>query len=233
MTGINGWKCRPRDCTYCSHGIHGFPCGGGTCSQCEFGIHGWRCQVAATQTVCLVAWNSAPAPFNSSWQGFARYEVTQQNDRAWAKLFFSSNLQVAEVTIRTGASETAWQVYPQTLNQVGVSINWGRLPPGTMYSYDSFAASTAAFSPSNGRTAPAYVIPTATVPIFLWVAPVVAGGSAPLPAPSAATNQFQCTTTTGFQADAVNARASGANFKRSLGTEEWQEATRHAFAIQG
>ncbi len=160
----------------------------------------------------------------------ARYEVVQQNDKAWAKLLFGSNLQVQEVVIRNAANLNVWQVYPQDASQVGSTINWGRLPAGTEYSYASYAASTAAFSPINGRVAPEYLIPTATVPIYLWVA---ANTTGLVPAPAVGANQFQCQTTTGFQADAINAAATGTNFKRSTGTDEWVESTRHLHALQG
>jgi hypothetical protein len=215
-----------------SHGIHGYPCGGSTCSQCAFGIHGWRCQAPATSTVCIVSFNSAPAPFPSNWQAFARYEVTQQNNVAWAKFYFSSTLQVKEVVLRTGTQSVAWQVYPQNAAQVGVTINWARLPAGTMYSYPDATASTNGFSTNAGRIAPAYIIPVGTTPIYLWVA-TNDTLSTLSPAPSAAANQLQCTTTTNFQPDAINALATGTNFKRSTGTEEWQESTRHLYALQG
>lgn len=160
----------------------------------------------------------------------ARYEIVQQNDRAWAKFLFGSNLQVREVVIRNAANDAVWQVYPQDASQVGTTINWGRLPASTQYAYASFSASTAAFSPINGRVAPAFLIPTSTVPIFLWVA---ANSTGLVPAPAVGANQFQCQTSTSFQADAINAAATGSNFKRATGTDEWHEATRHLHTLQG
>jgi hypothetical protein len=78
-----------------------------------------------------------------------------------------------------------------------------------MYSYPSAAASLAAFSPVNGRVAPQYLIPTAAgLRLFLQRV----GDADYQPAPSAGANAFTCQVSTGFQTDAINARASGANF---------------------
>lgn len=226
MTGINGWTCQPRDCTYCSHGIHGFPCAGGAgCGNCDYGINGWRCQPKFTERICINYFPPGTSPINSTWTAVARYEVSQQNDKAWAKLYFSSNLMVEAIQLRTTNNLIAWQVYPQTADQIGVEINWGRLPAGGAYSYQSYASSTAGFDPSIGNTAPQYLIPEGQ-PLFLWVQPV---GGTLQPAPTAAGSAFQCTTSTDFQQDALNAIETGSNKKRS----EFSEATRHLFSIQG
>jgi hypothetical protein len=140
VTGINGWKCRPRDCTYCSHGINGFTCGGNNCSSCVYGINGWLCQPAASISICTLSFtNTVVAPVG--WEVSARYEVDQQNDVAFAKLFVSSSLPLLGAQIRTAAGDVAWQIYPTTSAELGRPIFWARLPALTMYSYPGAAAS--------------------------------------------------------------------------------------------
>ncbi len=208
MTGVNGWKCRPRDCTYCSHGINGFTCGGNNCSSCIYGINGWLCQPAASISICTLSYtNTAVAPLG--WTVSARYEVDQQNDVGFAKLFVSSSLPLLGAQIRTAAGDVAWQIYPTTSAELGRPIFWARLPALTMYSYPGAAASLAAFSPANGRVAPQYLIPSAAgLRLFLQRA----DQADYQPAPGAGQNAFSCQVSTGFQADAINARASGTNF---------------------
>lgn len=202
--GINGWRCRPRDCRFCSYGINGFPCGGNNCTACTYGINGWLCQVPASITICTIGFST-----NAGWTASARYEIDQQSDVGFAKLFVSSNVPVLGIQLRTASNEVAWQVYPNSTADIGRSISWARLPALSMYAYPSASASLAAFNPSAGRTAPNFLIPVSSgLRLFLQRF----DQADYQPAPDAAGNAFVCQVSSGFQADALQAIANGRNF---------------------
>ena len=192
-----GWKCQPRDCTYCSVGINGFPCGGDNCTTCIRGINGWLCQPAAAVTLCTLGFTDA-----SGWSVSAQYRVEEQNDVGFAKLFVSSSQRLTGIELRTGTTnEVAWAAWPETAADIGNPIFWLRKPALRLFSYPSATASRTAFSPADGRRAPEFIIPALSTGLTLWLQRE--GETEFSPAPGPGLNAFSCQLSTDFQADVL------------------------------